>query len=412
MSDRQSLEELQSLARQFLMEKIAPHKRMALLRGEAIDRELTIRDPELMAIFAAARKDLQGKSDGEELGAVLHIPKENWAVDQLIAARTFNLVVALQKVGKSAFVSGLLGVWKSGFPDFLGFNFKGDCPPIIIAGTDQPLGDWREILVGGGLMQEVNADHYELVYPVVKLWHRGNPIHLDEEGIELITEQANKYRGSIVFADSFGALTSPLGIDEWHPAAAEPVHNLCESLEGTDATLILLHHSSKSRSGERASNSARGSNSITAAASQIIQLDWLKKDKKTDQRITLNTEGRNSRPVDLVVEQVDRSSWISHGSSEDIEKESKLEEVEAKLNDRQSIVLSILRDKWDNGQQEVDAVQIVELIGDDLGKSARTKALHSLDQLTGKELALKRKTSDPERGTVALFRPIEAGDLF
>jgi len=412
MSDRQSLKELQSLAKQFLIEKFAPHARMAMLRAEALDRGLTMRDPELMAIFAAARKDLQGQSEGEELGAVLHIPKENWVVDQLIAARTFNLVVALQKVGKSSFVSGLLGVWKSGFPNFLGFDFKGDCPPIIIAGTDQPLCDWREILVGAGLMQEVGADKYQLVSPMVKLWHRGNPIHLDEEGIELITEEARKNKGAIVFADSFAALTSPLGLDEWHPSAAEPIHNLCETLEGTDATLILLHHSSKSRSGERASNASRGNNALTAAASQILQLDWLNKDKKTDQRITLNTEGRNSRPVDLVIEQDDRSSWISHGSSEDIEKESKLEEIEAKLNDRQSIVLSILRDKWDNGRQEVDAVQLVELIGDDLGKSARTKALHSLDQLMGKGLALKRKTSDPERGTVALFDPIEAGDLF
>jgi len=412
MSDRQSLKELQSLAKQFLIEKFAPHARMAMLRAEALDRGLTMRDPELMAIFAAARKDLQGQSEGEELGAVLHIPKENWAVDQLIAARTFNLVVALQKVGKSSFISGLLGVWKSGFPNFLGFDFKGDCPPIIIAGTDQPKCDWREILVGAGLMQEVSADHYELVYRVVKLWHRGSPIHFDEQGIELIAQEAHKHKGAIVFADSFAALTSPLGLDEWHPAAAEPIHNLCETLEGTDATLILLHHSSKSRSGERASNASRGNNALTAAASQILQLDWLNKDKKTDQRITLNTEGRNSRPVDLVIEQQDRSYWISHGSSEDIEKESKLEEIEAKLNDRQSLVLSILRDKWDNGRHEVDAVQLVELIGDELKGSPRVKALSSLDQLTAKGLALKRKTSHPERGTIACFRPIEAGDLF
>ena len=60
----------------------------------------------------------------------------------------------------------------------------------------------------------------------------------------------------------------------------------------------------------------------------------------------------------------------------------------------------------------IRVLELAELIGDELGKSPRAQALASLDQLMGKGLAQKRKTSDQERGTVALFRPIEAGDLF
>ncbi len=102
----------------------------------------------------------------------------------------------------------------------------------------------------------------------------------------------------------------------------------------TGATLILLQHSSKSRDSERASNAARGTNALTADCSQLMQLNWLKPDMKHDQRIAITTQGRNSKPVDLVIEQVDRAQWISHGSSAEIKEELRLEKEEEKLNER------------------------------------------------------------------------------
>ena len=71
---------------------------------------------------------------------------------------------------------------------------------------------------------------------------------------------------------------------------------------------------------------------LPALASNIINLSWLLQDDKTDNRIAVTTQGRSSKPVDMVIEQTDRAIWENHGSSAEIKEELKLEQVEGKLN--------------------------------------------------------------------------------
>ena len=77
-------------------------------------------------------------------------------------------------------------------------------------------------------------------------------------------------------------------------------------------------------------------------ASQIIDLDWLIPEDKNDNRVKVSTAGRNSTPVDMVIEQVDREVWVDHGSSSEISETLRLEQVRAKLTDRQELVLSFM----------------------------------------------------------------------
>ena len=42
-------------------------------------------------------------------------------------------------------------------------------------------------------------------------------------------------------------------------------------------------------------------------ASHVVNLHWLNPDAKEDQRVRLTTEGRSSKSVDCVIEQVDRA---------------------------------------------------------------------------------------------------------
>ena len=410
--DKAALKALKESAKQLLNDKVPWHERTTLLRAQALEASLSIRDKEIMAIVADARKENRGETNGINQGEEIHIPDQKWAWDNIIAANTFNLVVALQKVGKSAFISGFISSWKYGTGDFLDNKIYEKCPPVIIAGTDQNLGDWKEILVPAGLMKRLGDDKYELLDPVKKLWHRGNPIHFDDQGIETLTSEANKYKGHspLVFADAYSCLVSPLGLNEALPEAAEPIHSLCEALEDSGATLVLLHHSSKSRSGERASNASRGGNAISAAASQIIQLHWLNEENKSDQRITLTTEGRNSKPVELVIEQVDRSQWISHGSKADIDKEEHLEKVESKLSDRQTMVLETIRTYCKENKQPLDSVEIAEMLDSEFGSNGRVKALATLNQLYTKGLINKQSIADVGRGNIANFYPREWGE--
>ena len=112
-------------------------------------------------------------------------------------------------------------------------------------------------------MKKTSKNKAIILEPVKRLWHKGASIHLDEQGIEEIVSVAEENPNSIIVLDAFASLISGIGLDENKPEATEPIRFLTEALP-LDATPILLHHSSKSRSGERASNAARGSNALTA----------------------------------------------------------------------------------------------------------------------------------------------------
>ena len=62
-------------------------------------------------------------------------------------------MVALEKVGKSCVVCNILGKLAKGGGEFLErFSLSPSCPKVITIGTDQPLSDWREVVVPNGLM--------------------------------------------------------------------------------------------------------------------------------------------------------------------------------------------------------------------------------------------------------------------
>ena len=405
-ADRHAWRELKQAAQHLLVDHVTPHERMAVLRAQANERGFAVRDQELMQLFAEARRRLQGKGLGASPGDEFDIPEEVWAWDQLIAAATPNLLVALQKVGKTALCAGLISAWHYGTGSWLGHTFSGPCPPVIIAGTDQTMADWRSALAPAGLMTRNEAGRWKLAGPIVRLWHRGDPIYLDLPGIEAIADACQQHPGALLICDTYAALTAPLGLDEAKPEAAEPLYNLMELVEPSRATPILLHHASKSRANERASNASRNTNAIPAAVSQIISLQWLEPDRKSDQRIHLTTEGRNSKPVDLVIEQVDRSQWVSHGSAQHLKEQRHLQKVEDNLTERQSQSLAAVRDAWQQ-QREMAATDLVDLLPHEFdGKDARRSAFKTLEQLYTKKLLDKRNHNDPAAGgTVIRFRP-------
>ena len=397
-ADRQALRTLDKIAEQLLAEKVPVHERTALLRAAAVDQQLMLRDGEILAIFSKAKRKLAGKASAATPDDEFDIPAEVWGWDQVIALQTPNLVVALQKVGKTALIAGLISAWHYGVGSFLGHELHGPCPPVIIAGTDQILADWRGVLAPAGLMQQQENGKWKLTPggPIKRLWHRGQPVYLDMAGLEDIANACEQYPGALLLCDTYAALTAPLGLDEAKPEAAEPLYNLMELTDPFKVTPVLLHHASKSRANERASNASRNSNAIPAAVSQIISLQWLEADKKSDQRINLTTEGRNSKPIDLIIEQVERSQWISHGTADDIKESQRREQLIRKLNDRQSLAYDELCDRWDQQGKELTALGLFEVDPDLYGKERQAR--RTLDELVGKGLADERNGRN-EAGT-------------
>ena len=377
-------------------------ERRTILRNHCKDLGLYVPDGDLFRIERRVRHQLKGQSEGDLPNVPILIPENKWLWYDLIAEGSLNLVVALQKVGKSSLISAFLAALTHGLTDFLGKDIIGEKRPIIIVGTDQPPSDWREILEPIGLAKR-NGQETLWLDPIVRLWHKANPIHLTEEGIEKIYEVAKANPNSIVLLDAFASLIRGTGLDEYKPEAVEPISVLSEMLAETGATLILLHHASKSRDGERASNAARGSNALPAEATQILQLNWVTPDNKQDQRIAITTEGRNSKPVDMVVEQIQRSQWISHGSSASIKEELRLEKEERRLSEKQDLIYTFVKQL--EKPNPTDASKIGNEFAEMYKSNAQVKAFSTLNQLANKGLIKKKIFTTAERGNVAVFFP-------
>ena len=401
-SDKAGIQQLQEFALQLLRDKVPPFERNTYLRSLASELDLLVRDKELFQIFDAARSELRGTSDPELPDVELEIKDESWLWDELIALETLTIVTALQKVGKSSLIGAFLGSLSFG-SQCLDKSINGGPRPIIIVGTDQPLRDWSEILLPVGLMVKTGDDKKKIVDPVKALWHKGKPLHLNEQGIEKIYDQCEIHRNAIVVLDAFASLISGMGLDENHAGSTEPIRFLTEAIAPTGATSILLHHSSKGRSDERASNASRGSNALTGEASQIIKLDWLNDKDEKDERIQLTTQGRNSKTVDLVIEQIERAVFISHGSSGALKQAIAHQKKVEKLNERQYLALTEVEEAFGKTFAGISAKDLHEKQPDEFKKQINAKA--TLDQLAKQGFLKCEKVPVEGRGIVALFKP-------
>ena len=407
LTTAEALGKLHDAAYQHLVDKTPWHERNILLRAKAAEYGLSLISKDLIAVVATSRAKLRGQKDGISPGDVFEIPEEQWVAEPLIAARTMTLITALQKVGKSGVVCNVLGELGKGRGEFLDrFALYPPSPKLIIVGTDQPLADWREVMVPNGLMIRTDLNLYKLGSSVVRLYTRENGVHLDEAGIELITADCEQNPGAVLVLDAFLSLIGPLGLDGDSDAAVEPLQNLLESIAPYDISTVVLHHSSKSRAHERASNASAG-RGLGRMASHVVNLHWLNPDAKEDQRVRLTTEGRSCKSVDCVIEQVDRAIWSMHGDTAQINAQLDLKRVESKLSERLSNVLSLVEQHWMLTSRPISPVEVAEEMPDEFGNNGRQKAFQALDALYRKRLLEKIKRSDGKRGTVAVFQPLK-----
>ena len=382
-------------------------KRAGILRNQAKMESIPLSSKDVFLILAKARRDIEGVDEGEKPNVELEVNEESWLWDQLITEANLTLIVSMPKVGKSSLVGAFLGQLSSGATEYLGKEIKGEKRSIYIVGSDQPLNDWVKILIPAGLAERTASGKVILKEPLKRLWHKGKPLHLTEESIELLYGIAKDDPNSIFVFDAFASLISGLGLDENHAASVEPIRMMTEALASTKATPILLHHASGGNAGERAVKASRGTKALPAEASQILELDWLIPEDKHDNRVTISSAGRNSTPVDMVIEQVDRAVWVSLGSKSEIAENLRLEKVREKLNDRQELVLTFIeqRDEKNKGMFTTSQDLVENLKSEFEGDN--TKALSTLNQLENKKLIYSKYRNFEGKGKCRIFYPRE-----
>ena len=403
--DSKAFDELVDCAVYLIETKIPIIQRAGIIRNQAKMLSMPLSSKDVFSIMAKARRDIQGIDKGEEPNVELDVPEECWLWEDLIAEGTLNLVVSMPKVGKSSLIGAFLGQLSSEFTEFLGKEIIGKKRSIYICGTDQPINDWIKILIPSGLAERTESGKVILKEPLKRLWHKGKPIHLTEEEIELLYDVAVDDPNSIFVFDAFASLISGLGLDENHAASVEPIRMMTEALASTKATPILLHHASGGNAGERAVKASRGTKALPAEASQILELDWLIPEDKHDNRVTISSAGRNSTPVDMVIEQVDRAVWVNLGSKSEIAENLRLEKVREKLNDRQELVLTFIeqRDEKNKGMFTTSQDLVENLKSEFDGDN--TKALSTLNQLENKKLIYSKYQNFEGKGRCRIFYP-------
>lgn len=373
-----NLEELEARAADLLNKKVAQTHRVIHLREAASDLGLNIRDGELRRVLADARRTLAGSA--EAIGArPISLAPVPWMVDGLLMARGLNLYIAPPKCGKTSLVMQMISQWAAGARTYLGREFRTPCPPVLVVGPDMPEGDWGLLLRDLDLLQQ----DLRLKQPIVDLFTAGQPLTLDEEGIERIATYAAAHPGLLVVLDSVHTATVRLGISENDPEIAGPLLSLIEALEPHGATLLAIHHANKARMGETPTLASRGSSAIPALASHMVGMSRLTQQPqmsgKADRRVVLKTEGRGGMPLELLVERVEGAGWICHGDADTVQSEKQRHELESKLNERQIEALEACRERWELDGLSMDAMDLAPMLG--LRGDGERKARATLDQL-------------------------------
>jgi len=283
----------------------------------------------------------------ERAGGVLAIPakaklnrvSEPYLLEGIIMDGTSNIIVAKPKIGKSRLISQVIGHLAKGRGEFLGKKLKAlNDRKVLFVGTDQPESDWATCFHLAGLLPDGKMHDC-----ILELYDSSHPLHLDDEGIEKITNSCKENKGLIIVMDAYYKCVQPLGLQEKDASYADPLIDLLEAIGPYKPTLILIHHSGKARADDSASSASRGSNQLPGSVSHTISLDRLPKESPLaprDKRIRMITEGRASESVELLIEQVDNGyNWISHGDAEEVALKLKASEVISNLNDRQTDAL-------------------------------------------------------------------------
>ena len=405
--------DMHQIAEQFQREEQPLHQRQASLRSIAYNAGVSLDNRQIRWLDKEAERAIHDWKDGYDATEAIRVPLTKWLWDGIFLLGVVNLLIAREKVGKTSLIVYLLRCWLSS-SGAMGIEMAQppEHPAIFIAGTDQGLADWSWYLAKSGLATEKVIDddnaEFRLVPEVIKLWTQDAPIFFDEEGIANLTKWVSKHPGALLICDSLSSLTGPLGLKENDADFAEPLRALSRAMEKHRVTTIVIHHAAKGSEDQRGSTSSRGTTAIAAAVSRIVQLAWVAEKDKTDSRIALTTEGRQAKPVGLVIEQVEACSWVKVGDLDDIAREEGRKKAEENLTERQEFALAEVRDVWEQDHHEMEATLLVErLPAEYTGKDKARKARENLDQLYRKSLVDKRRIG-ADGAKRNLYRPFGA----
>jgi hypothetical protein len=346
--------------------------RLPVMRDEASKLDLPTRDSDLQKILWGARRALAAPAEAITTGGLLDFTPIPWCWEGLLMREAINLLIAAPKVGKTSLLIEAIASWHRG-EAFLGKQFHGGCPPVLIVGSDQPQSDWGRMLQKVGLVSEERR----LLAPIVGLFHSGTPLSLDPEGIEKIAAYAKEHPGLLVVIDSYARCVASLGLSERDAEIAGPLADLQEAVAPYGATIVGIHHANKGGH-ESASMASRGSSALPALASQLIHLTRLEQGQEGSMggKRMLTTEGRGGAPEKMLLELTEEGRWLFRGDGDALLQEQERQRTIGALNDRQASALEHVEETWEASEGRIGLsatvlASLMELRGADPSRVAR-----------------------------------------
>lgn len=365
---------------------------LPMLRKAAAEKELRLRDPEIFRLAYQARQAQRGRLGPILPDQPLDLSPTVWAWEGIVLSGCVNLWVAAPKVGKSSLWAAWIAAWARGAQEFLGRPLVGPCPPVALMWTDQPERDSARMLGAAGLLR---PDGCLLNPPITLLRTAGRPLHLDPEGVEEIAVWGEKHPGGLLVLDSYAATVRTLGLEEASAEFAGPLQEVLEAVEPFGITSVVIHHSSKGRTGEGPAMASRGSTALPAVASQILAIARVSPQNPADRRLLLQAEGRGGPAVHMLIER-EGDGWRCHGSGEEVLAAQRRDQARERLTERQQAALDLVERRWRDGAGETTAADLIgDAAGCDLeGPNAARMARGVLSALARKGLVQIRRVGN------------------
>ena len=232
----------------------------------------------------------------EDASAPFVVTDERWLWDGMVKAGEFNLVVARDKIGKSALVIHVLAASLLGKSECLGIPIHKQIDGLIIVGPDGNKAEWGKILRREGLLFADELD------PRVKLWRKGHKYPtLNDAGIKHLCGACLEFERPALVLDTLYKVTRPVvgpKVEERSPDWMVPHQQLDQALTALDneTTLLTITHTPKGRLTE-ASGAARGTGQATGDASHILVMEYVTPsdeiNQRTDYRRAVWSQGRD-----------------------------------------------------------------------------------------------------------------------
>ena len=364
--------------------------RLSILRKENVGLRLKLTEKELQKILWEARR-INGERPMPLMGGCeILLPSTEWWLDGIIQAGVINLLVAMPKTGKTRFIIRIIKALLHGEDYFLERRLNWRKPSILILGNDQTAREWAVLLRGNELIDKNNV----LAESISTVFSKESPEYIDEQGIARMQTWAKQGGGGIILIDSLATCMPSNGVSENDPEFVQPLAVLQEKVAPYGATIILIHHTSKTAS-SKGVVASRGTSALPALCSQILYLrhDEEGQDDGDGRQLILTTESRAAQGVELYLTMDKRGEW-SAKSSDALRKERLRKKTVAKLNSRQreayeQLVLS---------NTEGITAKGLSLMMDFDGGDEERKARASLDQLVKFDLAKKKDASHQGSG--------------